>query len=258
MEFYTPIEANGDTFCVSVFYGQDGTAHVNLNDMFREIGIHKSRIMDTIYQKINELNLEKDKDFIIKVGSDPLIHDPEYVTSLVTARDIAAATKDGELAVEFLTQVYAYQNHDTFKMLTYDLLNRAPAFNFNTFAQILAEQGWNDGEVDEEVLIKLLKRDRVITRAGRAVKGQEGLFLTMGGQTYITPHGLIQLSRKYMGLTIGESLGLLVDVLPFANRLLNDSLVCDTRMRRTLSEIEDGEYFNEGDEYENNIQREDS
>ena len=235
LKFFSEI----DGYATPIYYSAEGDPYGNAHDLLKSLGVHPDNIEARIYDILNKLNLQLTKDFVLKQSEDVNSNKPEHIFTLESAHRTAKLLKKHS-ATKFFHQVKNYRfpeeaAGDLFRYLSHDVVIRCVVFSIGNLVQVLKESLWNDGEVDEESLIKMLRRDRMITRAMRPVKGYEHIFIRQGDNLWITPHGFCWLARRMLGLTVTESIGCLASVIERGSRLISDSVFCETRVQ-TLNE----------------------
>ena len=230
LRFFTPIEIDGNSFGVGIYYSQDGIPHVNATDFFGALGVKKYQLNagpdNVLYKWINDLDLQVNEDYVVRQGKDPIIGNPEHIFTLTAAYKIAGKWDDpmGEVAMSFFDAIQAIDPSNIFQLLAYDILIRNPLFTLEKVAYVFGLNGYDDGELTEENLIKLLQHDRLLTKAMNPGKGYESVFVKARGKTLVTPYGFNFLIRRYMGFTVEATLGCMSEFLPQAERLVSDSI----------------------------------
>jgi len=252
LRFFTPIEQDGIPFQVGIYYDEKGEPCVSVHDLLKALGFHQSVFEKKTYEIIDKLDLEVNKDYTIKCSEDVILNKVEHILCFEAAYR-AVQLFNNEAATQFFEAVSKFRTSeqvesDVFRLFSYDLIVRSPVFNLDTLAYVFQRSGYNDGEIDTESLIKMLKKDRILTRALRPVKGFEHLFVRFDNSLWMTPHGFSYLTRKYIGLSVHESIGCVATVMPNASRLISDSIFCETRVERMKeTEKQESEVKNEGD-----------
>jgi len=233
LRFFSPIEINQSSFSVGIYYDGNGHRFVNATDFLTALGIKKGYVETQIYHYINTLDLKVNVDYFLNTNGDPITHKTEHVFMLHAAQKIAAAVEGdvGQAAVQFLTQVEEYVEHDILRLITFDTLFHCPIFAIDVVAYLFYRLGYNNCSISKDNLVHLLKKDRLLTKALRPTKGNEVSFLRYNNDTYVTMYGLSYLGRKYLGLTNNEAIQFVLESMPHALRrvsssLFNDSTIC--------------------------------
>lgn len=241
LRFFSPVEVNGAQFSVGVYYNEENTPCVIAQDLLHALGCHKSTIDKKTYEVIDKLNLELEKDYIVKHSEDVILNKVEHILGFEAVRKTVQLFKN-DAAIQFFEAVGGFKpieqiESDVLKLFLYDLVIRTPVFPLDVLSYALREGGWNDGEIDTESLIKMLKRDRILTRALRPVKGFEHLFVRFNNSLWVSPHGMSYLTRKYMGLSVHDSIGCVASMMPNASRLCSDSILKEDRVINGIETI---------------------
>jgi len=236
LNFYSSITHNGIEYGIGVYKSGDDKYTINARDFFTSIGVPKGHLDNTIYKYINHLDLKQDLDYVVKAGKDPIVDKPVHIFSINSAMRIAQEIKTdyAEAAFKFFEAVLKYEHHDTFQIVSYDLLIRNPLFPMSVVAYAMSIRGYNDGQIDENSLVKLLKRDKLLTRAGRPAKNYFSQFISIDNVTYVTPYGFGYLFRKYMGFITDATLSSVIESLMYANRLAHNDFLNSERSQKDI------------------------
>jgi len=228
---YAPATHNETEFQITVYSGANGIMWVNTRDFYDALEFRKSDVDSQIKKTIDTLKLEEGRDYLMSEGNDPIVDSPKYIWTLSVALEASKRidTDKAEAAVKFFEGVTICETN-VFQHLCFDMLVRQPVFPLAHVAYVLYQNLYNDGCVDDKILVKMLKKDRVLTKTLRPVKGHESFFVIIKGTTCVTPAGFVWIMRKYLGATINESLEELLNNLQYASRLVSASLIEDNRV----------------------------
>jgi len=228
---YTPAVHNDAQFQITVYSGANGILWVNVRDFYDALEFRKSDVDGQIQKTIDTLKLEEGRDYITEQGNDPIVDGPKYIWTLEVALEASKRIDSdmAEAAVKFFEGIILAETN-VFRHLAYDVLLRQPVFPLAHLAYVLHQNLYNDGWMDEKILIRMLKKDRVLTRALRPVPGYEMMFVKIDNIICVTAVGMIHLSRKYLGITMDEAMSLLLENVQYASRLASASLYEDRRV----------------------------
>jgi len=239
--FFEPVEFGEAAFSVGVYCDAEQNNLINATDLFLALGIRGAYVRDKIYHYINTLELKQGKDYFIKSKSDPIVdNQPEYIFNFAAAKRIAQEVEGdiGKAAFAFFEMAEEYTENDLLRMFCYDILVRMPVFTFAAVASVLQGVKYNDGVMDEETLVKMLKKDKLLTRALLPTKGNELYFTKLNGKTCLTVQGLNYLARKYMGLPIDMAVSFTLQNMPLASRKVSPSMFDESRIERIVTDNE--------------------
>ena len=253
LRFFTPVEVDGRQFSVAVYYGENNEPAITAHDLLKALGCPVATLEKKTYEIIGKLDLNPNKDYIVKHSEDVILNKVEHIFGFEAACKVVQLFKN-KAAIQFFDAVGKFRpaeqiESDLLKLFSYDLIIRAPVFGMDVLTAAFRRVGYNDGEIDTESLINMLKKDRVLTKSLSPVKGHEHLFVRYNDTLWVTTHGFSYLTRKYIGLSVHESMGIVATAMPSASRLINDSIFCTTRdvhIDKNTTENQEREVENEG------------
>lgn len=236
LKMFSKVTVDGTDFGVAIYCDSVNRDWCTGSELLTALGVHKQRITPRIFDLIEKLELVESVDYVVKVGEDPVVDKPEYLFTLDASFRIADSfgNKASKAALVFLEAVRAYNYHDVLRMMVYDLLIRHPVFTLVTMARIMAHHGYNNGDFNEEILIDLLKNDKILTKTLRPRKGYEACFLVLNKKTFVTAHGFTHIMRRYMGCVSEDSIAVMAENMAQAIRKHSDSLFDNEIKPQTL------------------------
>jgi len=236
VRIFEPVVIGMASFAVCVCYDTKNNKMINADDLLTSLGIKKANLKNKTYYYLNKFDLQLNEDYIVRPGDDPIVSEPIHALTISAAKKIAQDFEGdlGKAALRFLELVEVYTENDVFRHFCCDSVVLMPVFTFKTVSTIFQGVKYNDGIIDEEKFIKMLKRDKILTRASLPVKGYEMMFSRINNETCLTVQGFNYLTRKYLGLPLDVSINFTLENMPFASRKVSTSMFSDDRIERVI------------------------